>query len=130
MKSNGSVPDQQLMLEASDRIARAAYLWIHHADTVDHFGPGAATRQDLVAGVILGLCDALDLDDRHALLSAYAFFLIEGRADEAFTSARSIFVGRKDPAKHVAYRRGRDIARNLVGLLESPDSGADARLPI
>lgn len=130
MESNGSVPDQLLMLETSDRVARAAYLWIRHADTGDHPGPGAAARQDLVAGVIFGLCDALCLDDKHALLSAYAFFLIDGQAADAFNIARSMFTGRKGPGTRVAYRRGRDIARDLVGLLESPDPGADTRLPI
>jgi hypothetical protein len=130
MESNGSVTDQQLMLEASDRVARAAYLWIRHADAVHYPGPGASARQDLVAGVIFGLCDALRLDDKHALLSAYAFFLIDGQAADALDIARSMFAGRNGPARRGAYRRGRDIARDLVGLLESPDPGADARLPI
>ncbi|MGI9343810.1 MAG: hypothetical protein ACR2QV_13310 [Gammaproteobacteria bacterium] len=130
MESHGSVPDQQLMLEASDRVARAAFLWIRHADAVDHPAPGAMARQDLVAGVIFGLCDALRLDDKHALLSAYAFFLIDGQAAKAFDIARSMFSGRNSPGSRVAYRRGRDIARDLVGLLEAPDPGADTRLPI
>jgi hypothetical protein len=130
MQSTGSAPDQQVALEAADRVARAAYLWIRHADTGDNAATGSAARQDLVAGVIFGLCDALRLNETHALLSAYAFFLIDGQAADAFTIARSMFDGRAHRGQRVAYRQGRDIARDLVGLLEMPDLAGAEKMPI
>ena len=83
MDSSPCAPDQQTALEAADRVARATYLWIRHGETVGDRSVEHADRRDLVAGMIIGLCEALRLDERHVLLSAYAFFLIDGETADA-----------------------------------------------
>ncbi|MFW2405464.1 MAG: hypothetical protein ACN4GT_11915, partial [Gammaproteobacteria bacterium] len=90
MCSTSDASDHQRLLEAADRVARAAYLWIRHGNAVRYPSQGQTVRQDVVAGLIFGLCNALELDDRHALMSAYAYALIDGDAADALIMAQSM----------------------------------------
>jgi len=120
--------DQQHVLEAADRVARAAYIWIRHGNAVDVPSPGQGARQDLIAGVIFGLCNELQLNEQHALLSAYAYALIDGEAAEALLAARSMLRRSNDVPQASAYHQGLRAARDLVALIEVPVPGANARL--
>lgn len=105
------------VLEAADRVARAAQLWIRRGF------PGA--RTDLVAGLIGGLCDGLALQDTHALLAAYAYALIEGETADALVTARSMPRRQSGARDGSDFREGRRAARELLALLEP--AGFDVR---
>lgn len=117
MEPTSRLTDQQRVLEAADRVARAAYLWVRHGDGVGFASDARAGRHDIVAGVILGLCTALDLDQRHALLSAYAYALIDGDAGEALVVARSMLRPRAGEPDRSGYERGLRAARDLLALV-------------
>lgn len=110
------------MLEAADRVARAAHLWIRHGNAVRFPAHGQGVRQDVVAGVIFGLCTALDLDDRHALMSAYAYALIDGDAADALVLAQSMVRRRDDERYRSAYQHGLTVANDLVDLIGAPEA--------
>lgn len=121
---------QQQVLEVSDRVARAAYLWISHGNGIAIPAIGSAGREDLIAGILCGLCRALDLDKRHALMSAYIYSLIDGDVSDALANAHSMFDGQRcEAANPAAYQSGLRAAGDLVALIESPhaDSVAHAR---
>ena len=106
MDSKQYPSDLQPLLEVSDRVARAAHLWIRHGF------PGA--RPDLVAGLICGLCDALELQDTHALLAGYAYVLIDGETVDALVTARSLLQRRSG----ADFREGLQAARELMVVLD------------
>jgi len=120
MKSYSVDPSQQQVLAAADRVARAADLWIRHANVVTFPTDDAYGRQDVVAGIIFGLCAALELDDRHPLLSAYAYALIDGDASEALLVAQSMIRRRDDERYRSAYQQGLRAAGDLVALIAIP----------
>jgi len=128
MQSTNGDADPQQVLEAADRVARAAYIWIRHGNAVEVPSPGQSGRQDLIAGVIFGLCNALQLNEQHALLSAYAYALIDGEAAEALLAARSMLRRSNDVPQPSAYQQGLRAARDLVALIEVPVSDASERL--
>lgn len=97
-------------------------MWIRHGNAVRYPGRGKGSRQDVVAGVIFGLCSALELDERHALLSAYAYALIDGDAADALIMAQSMLRRRDDERYQSAYQHGLTAANDLVGLISSPDA--------
>ncbi|NND36740.1 MAG: hypothetical protein HKN81_06340 [Gammaproteobacteria bacterium] len=120
MCSATDAPDHQRLLEAADRVARAAYLWIRHGNAVRYPSQERDVRQDVVAGLIFGLCNALELDDRHALMSAYAYALIDGDAADALIMAQSMVRRRDDDRYRSAYQRGLTAANDLVDLIGAP----------
>ncbi|RZV98275.1 MAG: hypothetical protein EX266_17635 [Rhodobacteraceae bacterium] len=73
-----------------------------------------------MAGLIFGLCNALELDDRHALMSAYAYALIDGDAADALIMAQSMVRRRDDDRYRSAYQRGLTAANDLVDLIGAP----------
>ena len=80
-------------LETVNRVARAAHVWIRHKQGTQPLIPSAASGQadhELAAGVISGLCDALFLDGQHALLTAYAYALLDGEDEQALNTARAM----------------------------------------
>ena len=120
---------QQQVLEVSDRVARAAYIWICHGNGLAVPVSGSAAREDLVAGILCGLCRALELDKRHALMSAYIYALIDGEVSEALLTARSMCDGARDDAlDQVSYQAGLRAARDLVSLIEPPRAPAGGQL--
>lgn len=121
MQPRPDLPDQQRALEAADRVARATHLWVRHGTAVTLPKPGGTERQDTIAGIIFGLCYALGLDERHALLSAYAYALIDGDPGEALRVARSMILRRDDERYRVAYQRGARVADELIMLVAAPD---------
>lgn len=126
MESTNLVPDQQQVLEAADRVARAAHLWIRHGNTIQLPSEGPGAREDLIAGIIFGLCNALELDERHALLSAYVYALIDGDAAEALLVAQSMFRRRAELCGDTVYQQGLQAATDLIALIEWPVPGAAA----
>jgi hypothetical protein len=110
-------------LETVNRVARAAHLWIRHKQTSPPFNPSttAAQAQDhhvLAAGVISGLCDALLLDGQHALLSAYAYALLDGEDEQALSTARALSTERRTIAEAAAFRDGKLVALDIIAVVQ------------
>ena len=61
------------------------------------------TDRELAADVTAGLCDSLLLDVQHALLSAYAYALLDGGHDTALDIVRALLEQRKSSALTAAY---------------------------
>ena len=110
------------MHEAADRVARAAHLWIRHGNAIALPSPASAGRQDVIAGLICGLCNALELDERHALMSAYAYALIDGNVGEALVVAQSMVRRRDDEQHRTFYQQGVIAANDLIELIAWPDA--------
>jgi hypothetical protein len=110
-------------LEVIDRVARAAHLWVRHGRTQragDSFDRDATARHNLAAGIISGICDALDLDRRIAVFSAYAYALLDNETEHALEVAYPLFHDQIDTANRAAFQAGRDAADGLIDLLRSP----------
>jgi hypothetical protein len=122
MESTQCPADHQQVLEVADRVARAAHIWIRHGY------PGA--RTDLVAGLISGLCDALELHDAHALLAGYAYTLIEGETVDALVTARSMLHRQSDSRYGPDFRAGLQAARDLIVLLDPSEFTAQQTIRI
>lgn len=129
MQPTSRLADQQQVLEAADRVARAAHLWIRHGHAAGFPSPVTVGGDEVVAGIIFGLCDALDLDERHALLSAYVYALIDGRGGEAVVVAHSMLRRGEDEAGRSGYRQGLRAASDLVASLAVPDFPDGRSLP-
>jgi len=120
---------QQQVLEVADRVARAVHIWVCHGNGLPGSASGSAAREDLIAGILCGLCRALKLDKRHALLSAYIYALIDGNISEALLTARSMFDGERDGSQNrAAYQAGVRAANELVALIEPPRAAPGERL--
>jgi hypothetical protein len=100
----------QQLLEVSDRVARAAHLWIRHGF------PGAP--QELIAGLISGLCAGLELQDSHALMAGYAYALIDGETVNALPHAETVLRCQTDSAPRAAFVEGQQAARELMIQLD------------
>lgn len=117
-------------LETVNRVARAAHLWIRHNQLAQTFAPvGAAghAHPELAAGVISGLCDALLLDGQVALLSAYAYALLDGEDEQALNTARALLKQRRTAAEAVAFRDGTLAALDIIAVVQF-EFPVDARL--
>ena len=72
----------------------------------------------LAAGVISGLCDALLLDGQHALLSAYAYALLDGEDEQALSTARALSMERRTTAEAAAFRDGKLVALEIIAVVQ------------
>lgn len=122
-------------LETVNRVARAAHLWIRHKQALSPFmsaTTGLQTNYELAAGVISGLCDALLLDGQHALLSAYAYSLLDGENETVLHTARALLEQRRSSAEAVAYRDGRLAALEIISAVEfaAPADTLHVTLPV
>ena len=124
MDSKDCAPDLA-DLEAIDRVARAAHLWIRHGRAFGHlidddgpaYGADGPAHHNLVAGVISGLCEAFELNHRCALLSAYAYALIESETGHALAIASALHHRPIETRYLSAFEAGRAAAENLIAML-------------
>jgi hypothetical protein len=108
-------------LETVNRVARAAHLWIRHKQTIRPFTPPPAieqTHNELAAGVISGVCDALALDGQHALLAAYAYALLDGEDVQALSTARALSSQHRTVAEAAAFRDGKLTALEIIAVVQ------------
>lgn len=108
-------------LETINRVARAAHLWIRHKQLAQTFVPvgvAAQAHPQLAAGIISGLCDALLLDDQVALLSAYAYALLDGEDEQALNTARALLKQHRTAAEAVAFRDGTMAALDIIAVVQ------------
>jgi len=108
-------------LETVNRVARAAHLWIRHKQTMRPSIPSAGAENihnDLAAGVISGVCDALALDAQHALLAAYAYALLDGEDEQALNTAFALSTQQKTVAAAAAFRDGKLAALEIIAIVQ------------
>lgn len=108
-------------LETVNRVARAAHLWIRHKQAIRPLTPPPATEQthnELAAGVISGVCDALALDGQHALLAAYAYALLDGEDGQALNTARALSTQYRTVAEAAAFRDGKLTALEIIAVVQ------------
>ena len=120
-----------MTLEVVDRVARAVHLWIRHGGTTRRFASSdniRATRQNLVAGLISGLCDQLELDSRCAVYSAYAYGLLDGETEHALAIAYLLLNQQIEKKYRPAFQEGQEAACDLIAILKWPD--VDALQPV
>lgn len=115
-------------LENVNRVARAANLWIHHQRSIAAAIYCRSTIQadrHFAAGVIVGLCDALGLDARHAILSAYAYALLDGEVESALGTVQALLDDSRSAVNADAYSDGQLAAiRTLAAVDIAPGTGA------
>ena len=115
---------EQEILEIVDRVARATHLWIRHVGSTRSFpsvGNMPIARQNLVAGLISGLCDQLDLDSRCAVYSAYAYGLLDGETEHALAIAYLLLNQQIETKYRPAFEEGQKVAWDLVAMLRWPE---------
>jgi hypothetical protein len=111
-------------LEIIDRVARAAHLWIRHAKFTQPFSSGdniPATRHNLVAGLISGLCDRLNLDSRCAVYSAYAYALLDSEKEHALAIPYLLVNQQIEKKYWPVFQEGQEAACDLVAILRWPE---------
>ena len=111
-------------LEIVDRVARATHLWIRHIGSTRSFssvGNIPVARQNLVAGLISGLCDQFDLDSRCAVYSAYAYGLLDGETEHAIAIAYLLLNQQIETKYRPAFEEGQKAAGDLVAILRWPE---------
>jgi hypothetical protein len=113
-------PEDQ-SLETADAVARAAHLWIRsiclnqmQSDDECHA---------LAGGLVAGLCQCLELNARVQDLVAYVYTLLDNESGQALAVSRMMLDRPVDPAKHLAYERGRAEAVGIVEMLAFHDGG-------
>jgi len=119
---------EQANLEIVDRVARAVHLWIRHGGTTRRFSSAGnfRVRQNLVAGLISGLCDQLHLNSRHAVYSAYAYGLLEGETEHSLAIAYLLLNQQIETEYRPAFQEGLEAACDLIAMLRWPELDAAA----
>ena len=118
-------------LETIDRVARAAHLWIRHGQAVQHHGPSLGFKQarhSLAAGLIAGLCEALELDGLCTQLSAYAYALLDGESEHALAIAYAVSDRRIESQHRSSFLAGRAAAEELIAVVRH--AGLDGMRPV
>lgn len=121
-----SKPDEtdeavQPTLYTVDAVARAAHLWTRWLDKLNHLP--ADERQALLAGLVSGLCDLMDLEPRVQELVTYAVALLEQGDAELLPHARQVLADPDDARLKAVYQRGRYEAHGLVLMLRGVGIG-------
>jgi len=118
-------------LETIDRVARAAHLWIRHGQAGRYLTPipgVSQTQHNLAAGLITGLCDALELDDQCALMSAYAYALLDGETEHALAIAYALSDRQIESKYQRFFLAGRAAADKLIAVVQH--TGLDGITPV
>jgi|GEM_PF-2221232 len=130
MKSRYVGPDLAI-LDTADRIARATHLWLRQhavmhgaACPVDGSPGNERHMQWVVAGLISGLCDHLQLTAQHAALAAYAYALLDGSGSDSLEIAAILSDTRSKRRTSTVFTLGCSLACEMLALLESPGLAA------
>jgi hypothetical protein len=105
-------------LETADAVARAAHIWIRSICLNEM--QGEDERYALAGGLVVGLCERLELNPRIRELVAYVYTLIDDEGGQALAVSRMML--KQVPAsQRQAYERGRYEATGLVEMLTFHD---------
>ncbi len=76
---------------------------------------------NMAAGLISGLCEALELGHRYAVYSAYAYALLDDQTEHALAVAYPLFHPPIDKGNRAAFQAGREAADDLIAMLKWPE---------
>ncbi|MDH3978065.1 MAG: hypothetical protein OEU86_06075 [Gammaproteobacteria bacterium] len=109
-------------LDAADRVARAAYLWLRHQQLTGGLSVSASSSDGalMVAGVLIQLCDSLNLTAQQVLLAAWAYGWLDENGEGSLQIVRAVEVVRSSEQESAAYQAGRVTAGGLLKLLNDP----------
>jgi hypothetical protein len=123
MNSPKSIEPGLNMLDAVDRLARATDRWVQSGVATGQFssiGVVPEARQELAAGIISGLCEALELDRHHQLFALYIYVLLNDAVDLAADTATGLCTMSGTAGEREHFHRGRAEAVTLIDLLHRP----------
>jgi len=105
-------------LETADAVARTAHMWIRSICLNEM--EGEDERYALAGGLVVGLCERLELNPRIRELVAYVYTLLDDEGGQALAVSRMML--KQVPAsQRQAYERGRSEATGLVEMLTFHD---------
>ena len=108
-------------LETADAVARAAHIWIR--SICPNEMQGADERYALAGGLVVGLCERLELDPRIRELVAYAYTLLDDEGGQALAVSRMMLDQPVPAPLRRTYQRGRSEASGIVEMLAFHDRG-------
>jgi hypothetical protein len=102
-------------LETVDSVARAAHLWIRSLCLNE-----VQTEQEryaIASGLVAGLCECLELNDRIQALVAYVYTLLDQEGRQALAVSRLMLDHPVPPPMRGAHARGKTEAAGIVEML-------------
>lgn len=111
-------------LQTADAVARAAHIWIR-AICLNEFQQ-ADERHALASGLVAGLCQRLELNERIRGLVAYVYTLLDGEGGQALAVSRRLLDQPLSPRLRRAFVRGRVEAEGITEMLAFHDHGRES----
>ena len=105
-------------LETADAVARTAHVWIRSICLNEM--QGEDERYALASGLVVGLCERLELNPRVRELVAYVYTLLNDEGGQALEVSRMMLDEVPAPLRP-AYERGRSEAAGIVEMLAFHD---------
>jgi hypothetical protein len=102
-------------LDTADAVARAAHIWIRSLCLTDLQTP--QERHELARGLVVGLCERLELDPQIQRLVAYVYALLDDEGGQALVASRLMLADPPRGAQQQAYKKGREEAAAIVEML-------------
>lgn len=102
-------------LDTADAVARAAHIWIRSLCLTEL--QAVDERYALACGLVVGLCERLQLDPRVRDLVAYVYALLDNEGTQALTTSRSMLSKSIPAEQQHAYKKGREEAAAIVEML-------------
>lgn len=107
-------------LKTVDAVARAAHLWIrslclNEVQTEEE-------RYAIASGLVVGLCEHLELNHRIQALVAYVYTLLDNEGKQALAVSRLMLDQSIPQSMRSAYTRGRAEAVGIVEMLGYHDN--------
>ena len=102
-------------LETADAVARAAHLWIRSLCLNEVHA--ADECHALAGGLVVGLCERLELDPMVRDLVAYVYALLDNESGQALSVSRMMLDRPAPVALRQSYEKGRSEAAAIVEML-------------
>jgi len=102
-------------LDTADAVARAAHIWIRSLCLTDL--QTKEERHVLACGLVVGLCERLQLDPKIQELVAYVYALLDDEGSQALAVSRLMLTTPVPLTQRQAYKKGREEAAAIVEML-------------
>ena len=123
-KTNPATSVEDDPLQTADAVARAAHIWIR-AICLNEFQK-ADERHALASGLVAGLCQRLELNDRIHGLVAYVYTLLDGEGGQALAVSKQLLDQPMSARLRKAFVRGRVEAEGITEMLAFHDRGRES----
>jgi hypothetical protein len=102
-------------LKIADAVARAVQIWIRSLCLTELQEP--SERHAMTCGLVVGLCERLELDPKMQELVAYVYALIDDEGAQALATSHKMLARSVPWEYRHAYRKGRSEAAAIVEML-------------